>query len=45
MKGEWEPMHFEISSYRETGTYIVKGGPIDEAQMLLDDHIIKTQVK
>ena len=25
------------------GTYILKGGPVDEAQMLLDDHLIKAQ--
>lgn len=25
------------------GTYILKGGPLEEAQMLLDDHIVKSQ--
>jgi dynein heavy chain, axonemal len=25
------------------GSYILKGGPIDEAQMLLDDHLVKVQ--
>jgi dynein heavy chain, axonemal len=28
---------------RAAGTFILKGGPVDEAQMLLDDHIIKAQ--
>eukprot|EP00899_Mesostigma_viride_P012092 jgi/Mesvir1/20884/Mv07961-RA.1 len=42
MLAEWEPLELEVSAYRESGTYILKGGPIDEAQMLLDDHIIKT---
>lgn len=26
-----------------TGSYILKGGPVDEAQMLLDDHLVKVQ--
>ena len=25
------------------GTYILRGGPLDEAQTLLDDHIIKSR--
>jgi hypothetical protein len=25
------------------GSYILKGGPVDEAQMLLDDHLVKVQ--
>lgn len=29
--------------YQSAGTYILKGGPVDEAQMLLDDHLIKAQ--
>lgn len=32
-----------MAPYRETGTYILKGGPIDEAQVLLDDHVVKVQ--
>lgn len=29
--------------YSLTGTYILRGGPLDEAQTLLDDHIIKSR--
>lgn len=28
---------------RIAGSYILKGGPVDEAQMLLDDHLVKVQ--
>ncbi len=41
MKTEWEDMSFQIIPYRETGTYVISS--IDEIQVLLDDHIIKTQ--
>ena len=31
------------SGVGRAGTFILKGGPVEEAQMLLDDHIIKAQ--
>ncbi|KAL0984291.1 hypothetical protein UPYG_G00139540 [Umbra pygmaea] len=41
MKNEWAELRFTFTSYRDTGTSIVSA--VDEIQVLLDDHIIKTQ--
>ena len=43
MTADWEGLAFELGAWKATGTYILKGGPVDEAQTLLDDHIVKSQ--
>ena len=43
MVTDWEGLKFEVAPWKATGTYVLKGGPVDEAQVLLDDHIVKTQ--
>jgi hypothetical protein len=42
-QGDWEGLVFELGPWKETGTFILKGGPVEEAQTLLDDHIVKSQ--
>ena len=41
MKEEWDGIEFNISEHDGSKTY--KFGGMDELQMLLDDHIVKTQ--
>uniref|UniRef100_A0A8C9VVG4 Dynein axonemal heavy chain 3 n=1 Tax=Scleropages formosus TaxID=113540 RepID=A0A8C9VVG4_SCLFO len=41
MKSEWADLRFVFTQYKDSGTSIV--GAVDDIQVLLDDHIIKTQ--
>jgi dynein heavy chain len=41
MEGEWENLNFEVTAYKNTGTFIQKTA--DEVIQLLDDQIVMTQ--
>ena len=43
MRTDWQELTFELAEWKATGTHILRGGPLDEAQTLLDDHIIKSR--
>lgn len=41
MHHDWAEISFTVNPYRDTGTYVIAS--VDEIQILLDDHLIKTQ--
>lgn len=40
MEKEWQDMYFTISPYKESRTFLVSS--VDDIQVVLDDHILKT---
>lgn len=40
MQKEWLDLEFTVNLYKDTGTYVIAG--VDEIQLLLDDHIMKS---
>ena len=44
MMAEWAGIAFELGAWKDTGGFILKGACVEEAQLLLDDHSIKSQV-
>ena len=41
MSQEWNGMAFDVRSYKDTGTFILGGGALDDIAALLDDHLVK----
>lgn len=41
MKKEWEPLRFECKEHKDT--FILDGEATEAIQVVLDDHLIKTQ--
>lgn len=33
MHADWQGLAFELADWKATGTYILRGGPVDEAQV------------
>ena len=43
MKREWNELHFEITSFRDTSIQILAGQKIEEMQNLLEEHVLISQ--
>ncbi|KAF3425902.1 hypothetical protein E2986_08048 [Frieseomelitta varia] len=40
MERDWADLYFTVNPFKDTGTYVIAG--VDDIQLLLDDHIIRT---
>lgn len=40
MEKDWADLYFTVNPFKDTGTYVIAG--VDDIQLLLDDHIIRT---
>ncbi|XP_034174982.2 dynein heavy chain at 36C [Osmia lignaria lignaria] len=40
MEKDWADLSFTVNPFKDTGTYVIAG--VDDIQLLLDDHIVKT---
>lgn len=40
MEKDWADLSFTVNPFKDTGTYVIAG--VDDIQLLLDDHIIRT---
>ena len=42
MKGEWEGVELEMTEHKDTGVHIISSAAVEQIQMLLDDHSVKS---
>lgn len=40
MEKDWADLYFTVNPFKDTGTYVIAG--VDDIQLLLDDHIVRT---
>ena len=40
MERDWADLYFTVNPFKDTGTYVIAG--VDDIQLLLDDHIVRT---
>ena len=43
MRDSWQNVEYSTTPYKETGTSVLQGQCVEDIQLLLDDHTIKTQ--
>ena len=37
MVDDWQEVNIEVKAWKNTGTYVLSGGTVDEVQQLLED--------